>query len=107
MAADDAYQSEFRSRNVKRVVLLGLLFLSPPGMAMETDEISLSVGDSRVLAVDLRRAALGNGNIVSLSTPERGQLLILGEAAGTTTAQLWLRDGTRRQLKIVVRAQDS
>jgi pilus assembly protein CpaC len=69
-------------------------------------EIALNVGDSRVVLVDLKRAALGNGNIVSLSTPERGQLLILGERAGTTTAQLWMRDGTRQAVRIVVSEAD-
>lgn len=68
-------------------------------------EIRLSVGESRLLSVDLKRAALGNGKIVSLATPERGQLLLFGEAAGRTTAQLWLRDGSRRTLSITVSEQ--
>jgi pilus assembly protein CpaC len=67
------------------------------------EEVVLNVGDSRVIAVDLRRAALGNGNVVSLSSPERGQLLILGEKPGTTTAQIWLRDGSRYSMRIVVK----
>lgn len=69
-------------------------------------QIELNVGDSRVVTVDLKRAALGNGNIVSLSSPERGQLLILGERPGTTTAQLWMRDGTRQAVRIVVNEGD-
>jgi pilus assembly protein CpaC len=68
-------------------------------------EVRLSVGESRVLSADLKRAALGNGRIVSLATPEKGQLLLFGESAGTTTAQLWLRDGSRRSLRILVSEQ--
>jgi pilus assembly protein CpaC len=92
---------------MRGVVLALLTMLFGVGARAEVPaEIVLDVGDSRVLPLDLRRAALGNGNIVSLSTPERGQLLVLGERAGTTTAQLWLRDGTRRSVRIIVREGD-
>ncbi|MGC4027968.1 MAG: pilus assembly protein N-terminal domain-containing protein [Steroidobacteraceae bacterium] len=70
------------------------------------DELSLTVGDTRVLHADLRRAALGDGKVVSLSSPEPGQLLVIGEAAGVTTAQLWLRDGTRHRIRLVVTEDD-
>lgn len=69
-------------------------------------ELVLAVGDSRVLPIDLRRAALANGGIVSLSTPERGQLLVLAERVGATTAQIWLRDGTRHSMRITVNEGD-
>ncbi len=70
------------------------------------EEVSLSVGESILLLADLRRAALGSGKVVSIATPERGQLLLFGEAAGRTTAQLWLRDGTRHELQVTVTEQD-
>jgi Flp pilus assembly secretin CpaC len=59
-------------------------------------EVSLSVGESVLLLADVRRAALGSGKVISIAVPERGQLLLFGEAAGSTTAQLWLRDGSGR-----------
>jgi pilus assembly protein CpaC len=68
--------------------------------------VTLTVGDSKVLLADIRRVALGSGKIVSVTTPERGQLLLLGESAGHTTAQLWLRDGSRHVLQITVNEQD-
>jgi pilus assembly protein CpaC len=90
--------------------LLCLLCLAAPSVwAADSglpSEIELSVGDSRILSVDLKRAALGDGKIVSLSSPEKGQLLLLGESAGATTAQLWLRDGRLHRLHILVRPQD-
>jgi pilus assembly protein CpaC len=70
------------------------------------DEVSLAVGESLLLVADLRRAALGSGKVVSIATPERGQLLLFGEAAGRTTAQLWLRDGSRHVLQVTVTEQD-
>lgn len=89
--------------------VLALLTLALDVHAAEAelpDEVSLSVGESLLLVADLRRAALGSGKVVSIATPERGQLLLFGEAAGRTTAQLWLRDGTRHVLQITVTEQD-
>lgn len=70
------------------------------------DRVSLAVGETVVLMADLKRAALGSGKVVSLATPERGQLLLFGEAPGRTSAELWLRDGTRRRLDIEVLQRD-
>lgn len=70
------------------------------------EEVSLAVGETLLLVVEVRRAALGTGNVVSLATPEPDQLLLFGEAPGTTTAQLWLRDGSRHVLRIEVRDRD-
>jgi pilus assembly protein CpaC len=86
-------------------LLLGSMDLHAQGHALP-DEVTLSVGDSRVLVADVRRVALGSGKVVSFTTPERGQLLLLGEAVGRTTAQLWLHDGSRHVLRIVVNEGD-
>ncbi|MBK9253109.1 MAG: pilus assembly protein N-terminal domain-containing protein [Proteobacteria bacterium] len=58
-------------------------FVLMAGTARGSDipaELSLHVGESRLLSVDIKRAALGNGKVVSLATPERGQLLLFGRA---------------------------
>jgi pilus assembly protein CpaC len=87
-----------------------LLFLLSCGAwaapAALPETVSLSVGESLLLMVDLRRAALGSGKIVSIATPERGQLLLFGEAPGQTSAQLWLRDGSHHVVQITVSEQD-
>jgi pilus assembly protein CpaC len=86
------------------------LVLASPWIRAQTSPlpatITLSVGDSRVLLADIRRVALGSGKVVSITTPERGQLLLFGESAGHTTAQLWLRDGSRHVIRIDVNHQD-
>jgi pilus assembly protein CpaC len=85
--------------------LLALLALLGPAMAQQLpEEVSLAVGESRILNLEVRRAALGTGKVVSLAMPERGQLLLVGEAAGRTTAQLWLADGSVHLLRITVTA---
>jgi pilus assembly protein CpaC len=94
---------------MKRICATAVLALLGIGAAngIELPEVvTMAVGDSRVLFVDIKRVALGRGNVVSISTPERGQLLLMGEGAGDTTAQLWLRDGSQRRLRIVVTQQD-
>ncbi|MEP7312421.1 MAG: pilus assembly protein N-terminal domain-containing protein [Pseudomonadota bacterium] len=68
--------------------------------------VELFVGDSQVISADVTRAAIGTGRIVSVSTPERGQILLLGEAPGTTTLQLWLRGGERKRVRVVVSELD-
>jgi pilus assembly protein CpaC len=89
------------------VALLLSFSLAGSGASVELPgEVLLSVGESRLLLVDVRRAALGSGKVVSIATPERGQLLLVGEGAGTTTAQLWLRDGRQHVLQVRVVDQD-
>ncbi|MEO8308948.1 MAG: pilus assembly protein N-terminal domain-containing protein [Pseudomonadota bacterium] len=94
---------------MKSWIVTGLL-LASAGLQAQTlslpAAITLTVGDSQILLADIRRVALGSGKIVSITTPERGQLLLLGESAGHTTAQLWLRDGSRHVLQINVHDQD-
>lgn len=70
------------------------------------ERVSLAVGETLLLVADVRRAALGSGSVVSMATPERGQILLFGEAAGETTAELWLADGRRHRLEIAVRERD-
>jgi pilus assembly protein CpaC len=69
-------------------------------------QIEMFVGDSRVLPVQVRRAAVGNGKLLSVTTPARGEVLLLAEAPGVTSLQLWLANGERRRLKVVVTELD-
>jgi pilus assembly protein CpaC len=66
--------------------------------------IDMFVGDTRVLDVRSRRVAVGNGEILSVSTLDPGQLLLLAEGAGTTSLALWLRDGSRHRIEVNVTA---
>jgi pilus assembly protein CpaC len=94
---------------VSRGAVLALLLCAcVPGALAATlpERVSLAVGETVVLVADLKRAALGSGKVVSLATPEPGQLLLFGESPGRTSAELWLRDGTRRRLDIEVLQRD-
>jgi len=94
-----------------RGVLLCMLLLVSSRVSMAAapplpDEVSMAVGETLLLVADVRRAALGSGQVVSFATPERGQFLLFGEAPGETTAELWLADGSQHRLRIRVRQQD-
>ena len=92
------------------VFILLMCLLASPLRASQAPalpgEVSLAVGETLLLMAEVRRAALGSGRVVSFATPERGQLLLFGEAPGETTAELWLADGTQHRLRIRVREQD-
>lgn len=68
--------------------------------------LDLYVGDSRVLEVAPTRVAVGNGAIVSVTSLAGGELLLLGESAGRTSVQLWLRDGRQHRIDIEVAETD-
>lgn len=93
-----------------RLLLLAVLLCARLAVAAQPanlpEDVSLAVGETLLLVADVRRAALGTGRVVSLATPEAGQLLLFGEAAGETTAELWLADGSRHRLRIRVREAD-
>lgn len=96
---------------MKRVLLtIVCLLRCLPGLAANSgplpQELELSVGETQLLSADVQRIAVGNGKLLSVSTPERGQLLLLAEAAGTTTLQLWLRDGQRQRIRVGIRELD-
>lgn len=94
-------------RLVPVVLLLVWLRWVPPAAAEELPpHIDLYVGDSRVLAVSPVRVAVGNGAVVSVTTLPKGELLLLGESAGRTTLQLWLRDGSQRRVVVDVASND-
>ena len=84
-------------------LLLGFANARAAGLPSRLD---LFVGDSRVLQVSPARVAIGNGAIVSVTTLPAGELLLLGEAAGRTTLQLWLRDGSQHRVVVDVAAND-
>ncbi|MET0291466.1 MAG: pilus assembly protein N-terminal domain-containing protein [Steroidobacteraceae bacterium] len=88
------------------VLLAGASISLASGAEPVPAQVEMFVGDSRVFGVDVQRAAVGNGKVLSVSTPVRGELLLLAEGAGVTTLQLWLPNGERRRVKIVVVEMD-
>jgi pilus assembly protein CpaC len=68
--------------------------------------VDLFVGDSRVLSVRPKRVAVGNGKVLSVSPASADQLVLIGEAPGSTVLQLWLRDGRQHRILVTVAPND-
>lgn len=64
--------------------------------------LELFSGEARVLPVSVTRIVVGNGKVISVSNIATNQLLILAESAGTSTLQLWLKDGSQQKMTVVV-----
>ncbi|MBV6423623.1 MAG: hypothetical protein NAOJABEB_01422 [Steroidobacteraceae bacterium] len=93
---------------VRRTVLLAFaVFTAPLAARGLPSHLEMYVGDSRVLEVQPARIAVGNGAVVSVTSLPEGELLVLGESAGRTALQLWLRDGTEHRVVIDVAPNDT
>lgn len=91
------------SRQSLFVMLLLLAGVCAPALGAPLPaRIDLFVGDTRVVEAHARRVAVGNGQVVTASTLEPGQILLLAESPGTTTLNLWLPDGTRHPITVNV-----
>ena len=71
-------------------------------------EINLAVGETYLLnASDLKRIAVGNGQIISAKAIDREQIMLLGLKSGQTSIQLWMRDGTEKRIQARILHTDS
>ncbi|XAH24317.1 pilus assembly protein N-terminal domain-containing protein [Xylophilus sp. GW821-FHT01B05] len=99
-------------------LLAGTAALGPVPAAAQTERatdsaaqqrpvIELYQGEVRALDVQgtIKRIAIGNGSLVS-STITAGRLLLLAEAAGTTSLVVWTENGIALQAKLRVTPTD-
>lgn len=70
------------------------------------DRLALYVGETRTLAAAPTRMAVGNGRVVSVSVVDPRQLLLMGEAPGSSVLQLWFQDGREHRIVIDVAADN-
>lgn len=95
-------------KTFRLILLLCQIFMIVPARAAEVlpESLELFVGDSRVLAVDSERVAVGNGKLLTVSPVSKGQLVLIGQAVGHTVLQVWLRDGTQHRIDVRVTSGD-
>ncbi|MET0507165.1 MAG: pilus assembly protein N-terminal domain-containing protein, partial [Burkholderiaceae bacterium] len=73
-----------------------------------TERIQLSVGQAHLVRERaVRRIVVGSGRVIQVTALDSGQILVLAEAPGQSTVQLWGPKGVRRQLAIVVVERDT
>ncbi|MFT3904962.1 MAG: pilus assembly protein N-terminal domain-containing protein [Steroidobacteraceae bacterium] len=87
-----------------------LLFCVPCAHAQaaqpsRSEHLQMVVGDTELLQVlDVKRVAVGNGRVASVSAVDTHSLLVLAESAGNTGVRVWQADGSVRELQISVSA---
>lgn len=88
---------------------LSMLWISV-GAATETsasENIDMFVGEIKLFQnIDVERVAIGNGKLIKVEILPSKQLLIIGEAAGSTTLHLWHVGGTEQDFNIRLSDKD-
>ena len=73
-----------------------------------TERIQLSVGQAHVLReAGVRRIVVGSGRVIQVTALDRQQILVLAEAAGQSSIQIWGAKGITRRLEVVVAERDT
>lgn len=76
--------------------------------ATPPERIQLSVGQAHVLREPgVRRIVVGSGRVIQVTALDAQQILVLAEAPGQSSIQLWGPKGVRRQLEVIVAERDT
>ena len=85
-------------------------WVEAPGVANYGEkDIEILVGEVRIIKVaQLKRVAIGNGSLLRAQALDADELLLIGEAPGTTTLQVWhQQDDKRSRLRVNVISPDT
>lgn len=75
--------------------------------AVDTINVDMFAGEVKVLGrVQVTRVAVGNGDIVRAEVLKSGELLVIGQSAGSTSLRLWHTDKTQSDFNIRVSDSD-
>ncbi|MEX2517506.1 MAG: pilus assembly protein N-terminal domain-containing protein [Gammaproteobacteria bacterium] len=92
---------------IKKLLHIALLMLMSTG-AMAAETITVFQGEIKILNVGkLDRVAVGNGDLLSTTMLDNGQLLLLAEGEGETTLHLWYSDGKEEDMKVHIMPKDT
>jgi pilus assembly protein CpaC len=59
-------------------------------------DLEMFAGEAKVFPIDVSRIAIGNGSVISVTTMDNKQLLVIAEKEGSSTLHLWLKDGSEQ-----------
>jgi pilus assembly protein CpaC len=80
---------------------------APQGTALEP-ELELYVGESRVFPVPgVARIAVGNGQVMTASALDDNQMILFGNALGTSSLSVWHADGRHQRVKVNIVPADT
>jgi len=78
-----------------------------PGTTVETINVDMFAGEVKVMGrVEVTRVAVGNGDVVRAEVLKSGELLVIGQSAGSTSLRLWHTDSTQSDFNIRVSDTD-
>jgi len=73
------------------------------------DLLTIYNGEVKILQMETEvdRVAVGNGDLLSTSLLDNGQLLLLAEGEGETNVHIWYSNGRERDIKVQIEPKDS
>jgi pilus assembly protein CpaC len=78
------------------------------GSVVNGPGVTLFHGEVQVLDLpDVSRIAVGNGGVLRATVAEPGQIVLIGESAGTTTLRVWGGGGKQYAYEVTVRPDDT
>ena len=99
MAAPDTAAAPVKHRGIEASAKTRSTVQGPP--------LSLYHGEVQVLDLsDVARIAVGNGGVLSANVVASNQVVLIGQAAGSTTLRVWTRNGAQYSYEVTVRSFD-
>ena len=78
-----------------------------PSSVISGPDLALYHGEVQVLDLaDVVRIAVGNGEVLRANVVASSQVVLIGEAAGSTSLRVWTRNGTQFTYEVKVRSFD-
>ena len=82
-----------------------LLLFPSLNYSQDTQAIELETGASLVLkAGNIKRIAVGNSQVLQASEISEGEVIVFGKSKGSTTVDIWLKEGRRKTYLINVKS---
>ncbi len=111
MSAGTAQNAEYASpvqAVTPPMVTLQLHDEAPNATAAGTPAVLLYAGQVQVLDMpNVSRIAVGNGGVLKAQVIESGQVVLIGQSAGTTTLRVWTRAGNQQSYEVTVRTNEA
>lgn len=90
-----------------KIVLTAFMLFFGVGSHANTLNIDMFSGEVKVLGTfDLNRVAVGDGKVVRVETKDGGELILIAQAAGSSSLRLWLKSGAELDYNIRVSKRD-
>ena len=88
-----------------RKIFVACLLLLMTNICLAAERIELYVGEVKILKLrSIERIAVGDPKAVSNSMLKDGQLVLIGEAEGSSNVHIWFSNGSEKDYMVHVNA---